>query len=122
MAMNELFYRVIRTFLKGTGAKEAETHSVQYFNDFGEAKARFFSIVAADYADADITYAQVFIIDKFGRIPEGRIETFDRRDFTPQPEPQPEPEPEPTPEPEAETEGAEDHAEEADPEAEADNA
>ena len=103
MAMNELFYRVVRTFLKGTGDKETATHSVQYFNDFGEAKARYFSVVASDYADSDITYAQVFIIDKFGRIPEGRIETFDRRDFTP-PEPEPEPTPEPEPAPEAEPE------------------
>ena len=104
MAMNELFYRVIRVFLKGTGDNEQATHSVQYFNDFSEAKARYFNVVAADYADQSITYAQVFIIDKFGRIPDGRIETFDRRDFTPQPEPQPEPEPEPEPAPETEPE------------------
>lgn len=106
MAMNELFYRVIRVFLKGTGDEEQATHSVQYFNDFGEAKARYFSIVAADYADPSITYAQVFIIDKFGRIPDGRIETFDRRDFTP-PEPEPEPQPEPEPEPDPEEDGEE---------------
>ena len=104
MAMNELFYRVIRTFLKGTGDKETATHSVQYFDDFGEAKKRYFNIIASDYADDSITYAQVFIIDKFGRIPDGRIETFDRRDFTPQPEPQPEPEPAPEAEPENDAE------------------
>ena len=109
MAMNELFYRVIRVTLKGTGNEEQAAHSVQYFNDFGEAKARYFNIVAADYADPSITYAQVFIIDKFGRIPDGRIETFDRRDFTP-PEPEPEPQPEPEPEPDPE-EGGEEPAE-----------
>lgn len=101
--MNELFYRVIRTFFTGTGEEETKNHSVQYFNDYGDALKRYFNIVAADYANDDVTYCQTLIIDKFGRIPDGRIETIDRRDFTP-----PEPEPEPTPEPEPEvTEGEE---------------
>ena len=108
--MNELFYRVIRTFFTKTeDGGEAQNHSVQYFNDFGDALKRYFNIVAADYASENVTYCQTFIIDKFGRIPDGRIETIDRRDFTPpepEPEPEPTPEPEPAPEPEPEvTEG-----------------
>ena len=103
MAMNELFYRVHRIFFKGAGEEEVHQHSVEYYNDFGEALKRYFNIVAGDYANTEVTYFQTFIMDKFGRIPDGRIETLDRRDFTP-PEPEPEPQPEPEPEPAPETE------------------
>lgn len=112
MAMPELFYRVVRVFFENNEqGEEVETHSIQYFEDFQEAKSRYLNICATDFGNKNATYGQCFIIDKFGRIPEGRIETFDRRDFTPpepEPEPEPTPEPEPAPEPEPEvTEGEE---------------
>ena len=107
--LNELFYRVHRVFFMGTGELEVHQHSTEYYDDFQDALKRYFNIVAADFANEEVTYFQTFIMDKFGRIQEGRIETCDRRDFTP-PEPEPEPQLEPEPEPDPE-EGGEEPAE-----------
>lgn len=68
-----MFYSVIRIFFKG----EAETHSVQQFDTLQDAQKRYFNIIAADLADASITYQSAYIIDSNGLMMEGRV--FDRR-------------------------------------------
>lgn len=73
-------YAIVRIYYKG----EAETHSVEYRDTLLDAQQRFFNIVAADLANADITYQACYIIDANGLIREGRV--FDRR--PPQPEPE----------------------------------
>lgn len=70
---------VVRIFFKGS----EETHSVEFKDTLLEAQQRFFNIVAADLANADVTYQAAYIIDASGLMVEGRV--FDRR---PQPEPE----------------------------------
>ena len=72
-------FSVIRIFFKG----ENETHSVQFFDTLLEAQQRFFNIVAADLANAEVTYQATYIINASGLMVEGRV--FDR---TPAPEPE----------------------------------
>lgn len=79
--MEGIFYNVIRQFFKG----ETETHSMEVKADRDTAVQRFFNILAADLADAAITYNSAFVIDSNGVMIEGRV--FDRR---PTPEPEPE--------------------------------
>ena len=67
------FYTVVRKFYKGT----AETHSMEDKPDKDSALQRFFNIIAADLADASITYNACYIIDSNGVMIEGRV--FDRR-------------------------------------------
>lgn len=69
-----MFYTVIRQFFKG----DAETHSMEVKQTLAEAMRRYFSIIAADLADAAITYNAAYIIDSNGLMVEGR--TFDRRE------------------------------------------
>ena len=66
-------FAIVRIFYKGL----AETHSVEFKETLIEAQQRFYSIVAADLANADITYQACYIIDANGLMVEGR--TFDRR-------------------------------------------
>lgn len=78
-----MFYLVIRVFFKG----ETETHSVEIKNSYKDAQVRFYSIIAADLANEEITYNAAYIIDSNGQFRAGQV--FDRR---PTPEPEPEPE------------------------------
>lgn len=80
-----MFYQVIRVFFKG----ETKSNSVEYHDGYDSALQRFFSIVAADLGNKDVTYNAAYIIDSYGNML--RHEVFDRR----QPEPEPEPENEP---------------------------
>ena len=68
-----MFWSIVRQFYKGT----AETHSVEVKADKDAALQRFFNIIAADLADASITYNACYIIDSNGTMIEGRV--FDRR-------------------------------------------
>ena len=74
-------FTVIRISFKG----EAETHSVQFFDTYLEAQQRYYNIIAADLASADITYQAAYIINAGGLMLDGKV--FDRR---PAPEPEPE--------------------------------
>jgi hypothetical protein len=69
-----MFYTVIRQFYKGA----TETHSVEVKADKDAALQRYFNIIAADLADATITYNAAYIIDSNGLMIEGRV--FDRRE------------------------------------------
>lgn len=73
------FYRVDRLFYKG----DAETHSMQIFDNLDDARKRCFSIIAADLQDDAITYQMADIVDSNGMMLECRV--FDR---TPAPEPE----------------------------------
>lgn len=68
-----MFYTVIRQFYKG----EAETHSMEVKTDLNSALQRYFSIIATDLANDEITYQAAYIIDSNGTMIEGRV--FDRR-------------------------------------------
>lgn len=60
--MDGIFYIVTRIFFKG----DNETHSIQLFTDSRQATQRFYGIIAADLADAAITYQFASICDNFG--------------------------------------------------------
>jgi len=60
--MENYFFIVTRIFYKGN----VETHSVQIFADRRQATQRFYSIIAADLADNDITYQYATITDSNG--------------------------------------------------------
>ncbi len=67
------FYQIIRVFIKAG----KETHSIEFKTDKDAALQRYFNIIAADLASADITYNAAYIIDSNGRMMKGRV--FDRR-------------------------------------------
>lgn len=69
-----MFYQVIRIFFKGT----QETHSVQFFDTQREAQKRYYSILAADLANDEITYSAAYIINSAGQIVEERIFTAEQ--------------------------------------------
>ena len=71
--MNGEFFTVVRQFFKG----ENETHSMEIKPDYDTALQRYFNIIAADLADATITYNAAYIIRSDGVMVEGRV--FDRR-------------------------------------------
>ena len=77
--MNNLFYTVIRQFIKNGN----ESHSMEIKTEWNNALQRYFNIIASDLADAAITYHAAYIISSNGQMMEGRV--FDRR-----PEPEPE--------------------------------
>lgn len=68
-----MFYLVIRVFFKG----ETETHSVEIKNSYRDAQVRFYSIIAADLANEEVTYNAAYIIDSNGQFRAGQV--FDRR-------------------------------------------
>lgn len=70
---NEIFYSVLRLFQKGGQM----THSVEHKTDYLEAQKRFYSIIAADLANTEITYHATYIINSTGRIVDAKV--FDRR-------------------------------------------
>lgn len=69
-----MFYTVIRIFFKG----EQKQNSVEHKDTYNEALQRYFNIIAADLANAEITYNAAYIIDSNGLTREGRV--FDRRE------------------------------------------
>ena len=71
--MEGIFFTIIRQYFKGS----TETHSVEIKTDRNQAVQRFFNILAADLADATITWNAVYVIDNKGNMIEGRV--FDRR-------------------------------------------
>lgn len=73
-----MFYQVIRIFFKGA----TKSNSVEYFDDSNSALQRYFNIIAADLANAEVTYNAAYLIDNGGTVI--RRDVFDRR---PQPEP-----------------------------------
>lgn len=71
--MDGIFYQIIRVFIKAG----KETHSIEFKTYKDAALQRYFNIIAADLADAAITYNAAYIIDSNGLMLEGRV--FDRR-------------------------------------------
>lgn len=69
-----MFFTVVRQFFKGV----KETHSMEIKETKDAALQRYFNIIAADLADAEITYNAAYIIDSNGLMIEGRV--FDRRE------------------------------------------
>ena len=74
-----MFYQVVRIFFKG----ENKSNSVEYFNEYESALQRYFNIIAADLANAEVTYNAAYLIDNGGDTL--RKEVFNRRS---QPEPE----------------------------------
>lgn len=68
----EKFYSVIRIFYKG----ETETHSVEIKSTLADAQKRFFSILAADFGNDEVTWCACYVIDSNGLMVEGRV--FDK--------------------------------------------
>ena len=64
---------VVRIFYKG----DAETHSVQFYDTYDEAQTRFYSVIAADLQNPDITYQACYIINAQGLMTDCKV--FDRR-------------------------------------------
>lgn len=69
-----MFYQVIRIFFKG----ENKSNSVEYFDDYLSAQARYHNIIAADLQNQEVTYQGTYIIDNGGNMLERAI--FDRRE------------------------------------------
>lgn len=67
--MNEKFFTVIRQFYKNG----AETHSMEVKTSFEDALKRYFSIIATDLNDSDITYQAAYIVDSNGLMMEQRV-------------------------------------------------
>ena len=67
-----MFYTIIRIFFKG----EQRSHSVEYFYEYNSAVQRYFNIIAADLANADVTWNAAYIIDSNGMMLRGEV--FDR--------------------------------------------
>ena len=59
-----MFYQVIRIFFKG----EAHSNSVEYFDDYNAAQQRFYNVIAADLANAEVTYNAAYLIDNGGNV------------------------------------------------------
>lgn len=72
-------FAIIRIFYKG----DNETHSVEFRDTYLEAQQRYYNIIAADLANAEITYQATYIINAAGLMLDGKV--FDR---TPVPEPE----------------------------------
>ena len=68
-----MFYQVIRIFFKG----ENKSNSVEYFDNYLLAQARYHNIIAADLQNQEVTYQGTYIIDNGGNMLERAI--FDRR-------------------------------------------
>lgn len=68
-----MFYRVDRLYYKG----EAETHSMQVFDNYEDARKRYFNIIATDLNDDAITFQMADIISSEGVLME--CVSFDRK-------------------------------------------
>ena len=64
-----MFYTVVRQFIVGG----KETHSMEMKDTLLDAQKRYFSIIATDLANADVTYQATYIIDSNGLMVEGRV-------------------------------------------------
>ena len=74
--MTGIFYIVTRIFFKGT----EKNNSIQYFSNKLEASQRFYNIIAADLANADVTYQYADIRDSQGNYVDGiNPVIYDRR-------------------------------------------
>ena len=69
-----MFYVVSRLFFKG----EKETHSMQIFSTYEEARKRYYSIIAADLQDTEITYQMANIVSSDGFIRD--MQVFNREE------------------------------------------
>ena len=67
--MNEVFYTVVRQYYKNG----KETHSMEIKQSYEDALKRFFSIIATDLGDADITYQAAYIVNSDGLMMEQRV-------------------------------------------------
>lgn len=56
-------YQIIRITFKG----ETKTNSVEYKSDYIEASQRFYNIIAADLANAEVTYQATYLKDAYGK-------------------------------------------------------
>ena len=74
-----MFYQVIRIFFKS----DIKSNSVEYFDNYLSAQARYHNIISADLQNNEVTYQGTYIIDNGGNMLEHVI--FDRRP-TPTPE------------------------------------
>lgn len=72
-----MFYQVIRVFFKGA----TKSNSIEYFDAYDPALQRYFNIIAADLANAEVTYNAAYLIDNGGNMI--RKEVFDRREEEP---------------------------------------
>lgn len=72
-----MFYQVIRIFFKGA----TKSNSVEYYDNYESALQRYFNIIAADLANAEVTYNAAYLIDNGGNTI--RKEVFDRREEEP---------------------------------------
>lgn len=68
----EKFYTVVRINYKG----QTELHSVEQKATLKEAMKRFYSIIAADFADESVTWCAAYLIDSNGVMIEGKV--FDK--------------------------------------------
>ena len=68
-----MFYKVIRIFFKG----ETKSSSVEYFDSYLSAQARYHNIISADLQNNEVTYQATYIIDYIGNMLEHAV--FDRR-------------------------------------------
>lgn len=69
-----MFYQVIRIFFKGNN----KSNSVEYYDSYDAALQRYFNVIAADLANAEVTYNSAYLIDNGGNMI--RKEVFDRRE------------------------------------------
>lgn len=72
-------FAIVRIFYKGN----VEQHSVEFRDTYLEAQQRYYTIIATDLANTDITYQAAYIINAGGLMLDGKV--FDR---TPEPEPE----------------------------------
>lgn len=74
--MTGIFYIVTRIYFKGS----EKNNSIQYFTDKLEASQRFYNVIAADLADAAVTYQYADIRDNQGNYVDGiNPVIYDRR-------------------------------------------
>lgn len=55
-------YQIIRIFFKG----ETKSNSVEYSDNYIAASQRFYNIIAADLANAEVTYQATYLKNKYG--------------------------------------------------------
>ena len=79
--MKEKFWLVHRFNIKNN---DQQTHSTQYFNNYDQARQRYYNIIASDLNDETIIYNSVEIVDAYGR--QIASDYFDR--YKPEPKPE----------------------------------
>ena len=71
--MNELFYLVMRCFIK----QGTESHSVEKKDNYPDAQKRFYSILDADVNNDQIEYISAYVLDSNGAMMDWKV--IDRR-------------------------------------------